>query len=148
MQISSPAVDPATKELSAAHTCDGAGESPPLTIRGVPAGARSLALFLDDPDAPSGSFVHWVVWNLPAQDQEIAAGSLPSGAVQGRTSTGESAYVPPCPPSGMHRYIFTFSALDTSLDLPSSAPEADVQRAMEGHVLESVRLESLYGRGR
>jgi Raf kinase inhibitor-like YbhB/YbcL family protein len=133
-------------ELPSQYTCDGDGINPPLAIRGVPAGTKSLALVVDDPDAPGGLFVHWVLTDIPPQTQEIAGGSVPDGAIEGPTTMGQPGYVPPCPPAGVHHYRFTLTALDTSFlaDAPLSAPE--LVRRMEGHVLAQTQLVALYRR--
>ena len=97
-------------------TCDGSDTSPPLQITGVPSEAKSLVLIADDPDAPSGLFTHWLVWNIPPQTNSIAEGSAPKG-VQGTNDFGKSGYKGPCPPPGTHRYSFKIFALDRELDL-------------------------------
>jgi len=97
-------------------TCDGANTNPPLQISDVPAEAKSLVLIVDDPDAPSGLFTHWAVWNISPQATTIAEGSTPKGA-QGTNDFGKSGYGGPCPPSGAHRYYFRVFALDRELDL-------------------------------
>ncbi len=92
-------------------TCQGEGSSPPLDWTGVPADAASLALVVTDPDAPRGTFVHWVLYDLPARDSGLAAGEVPAGASEADNSAGKSGWYPPCPPSGTHRYVFTLYAL-------------------------------------
>src|SRR5206468_9894859 len=109
-------------------TCDGADTSPPLQIADVPSGAKSLALIVDDPDAPSGLFTHWMVWNISPQTNIIGEGSTRQG-VQGTNDFGKSGYGGPCPPSGMHRYYFKIFALDRELDLPSEIGRAHVSRS-------------------
>jgi Raf kinase inhibitor-like YbhB/YbcL family protein len=101
------------------YTCRGAGQSPPLRWSGVPAGSSSVALVVTDPDAPRGTFVHWVLYDLPGEDGELSAGQVPAGAQQGENSAGKSGWYPPCPPSGTHHYVFTVYALD-GLPGPSS----------------------------
>ncbi len=129
-------------------TADGADVSPALTIEGVPEGAVSLALIVDDPDAPMGTWVHWVVWNLPAGTTEIPEGRLPQGGVQGTNSWGRAAYGGPSPPSGTHRYFFKLYALDTALDLSPKANKNMLLRTMEGHVLARAELMGTYTRRR
>jgi Raf kinase inhibitor-like YbhB/YbcL family protein len=102
-------------------TCHGAGTSPPLSWTGVPAGTRSVALVVADPDAPSGTFVHWVLLGLSPAQQELAAGTVPDGAVEARNGRGQVGWTPPCPPSGTHHYRFTVYALDHPVDVPSGA---------------------------
>lgn len=132
--------------IPARHTCDGADISPPLAIANVPDGTKSLALILDDPDAPVGTWVHWVVWNIPATTRELAEGSLPAGALEGKNSWQRNRYGGPCPPSGVHRYFFKLYALDASLTLGSGTAKADLERAMEGHVIGRAELMGTYRR--
>jgi len=128
------------------YTCDGANTSPPLAFDAVPAGAKSLALVVDDPDAPGGTFDHWVVWNIPANTRAIAEGQSPQG-VSGKNGFGKNGYGGPCPPSGEHRYQFKLYALDTTLNLPPSASKADLENAMNGHTLAQVKMMGRYKRG-
>jgi Raf kinase inhibitor-like YbhB/YbcL family protein len=128
------------------YSCQGMDVSPPISITGIPLRARSLALIMDDPDASMGVWVHWVVYNIPSMTSSIAEGSAPDGAVVGRNSWGNNGYGGPCPPSGTHRYLFKLYALDTQLDLKSSATRSDVERAMTGHVMAQTTLVGLYKR--
>lgn len=132
--------------IPAKYTCDGADVSPPLVIGPVPAGTGSLALIMDDPDAPMGTWVHWVVWNIPPQAREIPENGLPSGASQGRNDWKRNSYGGPCPPSGTHRYLFRLYALDAPLNLGSSTTKADLARAMQGHVLAQGELMGTFHR--
>jgi len=132
--------------IGAKYTCDGADVSPPLAIGITPAGTRSLALIMDDPDAPVGTWVHWVAWNIPAQTKAIPENGLPADASQGRNGWNRNGYGGPCPPSGTHRYFFKLYALDTTLTLPPSATKADLERAMQGHVLAAGQLMGTYKR--
>jgi Raf kinase inhibitor-like YbhB/YbcL family protein len=129
------------------HTCDGTDVSPPLQWSGVPAGARALALILDDPDAPGGTWTHWTVWNMPPGTTELPEGADVTrlGARQGKTSNGKAGYHGPCPPSGRHRYICTLYALSQALDLPEGGV-AELRRAMEGKVLGEAKLMGTYAR--
>lgn len=145
MKITSPAFSN-NETFPAKYGCSGEGVNPPLEISDVPAGAVSLVLISDDPDAPSGDFVHWLVWNIDPATTQIAENSVPVGAIQGSTSMGEPGYVAPCPPSGTHHYHFKIYALDTKLDLPTSANKAKVLSAMEGHVLAQGEIIGLYSR--
>jgi Raf kinase inhibitor-like YbhB/YbcL family protein len=126
-------------------TCDGADTSPPLQIADIPSEAKSLALVVDDPDAPSGLFTHWTVWNISPQTSTIAEGSSPKG-VQGTNDFGKSAYGGPCPPSGTHRYSIKIFALDRELDLPSGAKRGQLDAAMKGHVVAQGELMGRYSR--
>jgi Raf kinase inhibitor-like YbhB/YbcL family protein len=134
------------------YTCDGENVSPPLSWSSVPDETRSLALIADDPDAPGGTFVHWVIYNLPPDTRRLPEDvpsreeTLPSGAVQGVNGAGSVGYTGPCPPSGTHRYFFKVYALDTELDLGGGATKEDLVSAMEGHVLAEGRLVGTYRR--
>jgi Raf kinase inhibitor-like YbhB/YbcL family protein len=105
-----------------------------------------MVLIMDDPDAPAGTFDHWVIWNIPPTVVDIQAEETPSGIV-GKNSSDTNDYFPPCPPSGEHRYFFNVYALDVLLDLPSSSRGSAVKQAMEGHILDSGELVGLYRRG-
>jgi Raf kinase inhibitor-like YbhB/YbcL family protein len=126
-------------------SCDGANTSPPLQIAEVPSGAKSFALIVDDPDAPSGLFTHWTVWNISPQINAIAEGSAPKG-VQGTNDFGKSGYGGPCPPSGTHRYYFKIFALDRELDLPFGAKRGQLDEAMKGHIVAQGELMGRYSR--
>lgn len=142
MQITSSAFQP-NSAIPSKYTCDGANISPQLTIKDIPAAAKSLALIMDDPDAPRGTFVHWVVWNLPPDTKELAEGATVT-APQGTTDFGKKGYGGPCPPSGTHRYFFKFYALDTLLDLAPGASKQDLEKAMQGHTLTQGTLMGTY----
>lgn len=127
------------------YTCDGKDVSPPLTISNVSQNAKSLALVINDIDAPSGSFIHWSMWNIPPQKTQFDAGEkldLPQGA----SSSGTVGYVGPCPPSGTHRYFFKLYALDSMLQLYLGSTNADLEKAMNGHVIEQATLIGKYSR--
>jgi len=133
------------------YTCDGADTSPPLKWADIPEGTKSIALICDDPDAPMGTWVHWVVWNIPAEARALAEGvrpdpQLPDGTRQGVSDFGRPGYGGPCPPSGTHRYYFKIYALDAMLDLPSRATKADLVKAMKAHVLAEGQLMGKYAR--
>lgn len=125
------------------HTCDGDDVNPPLSIGGVSEGTKSLVLVVDDPDAPMGTWVHWVVWNIPQTDR-MEENTVPG--VEGLNDFGKHSYGGPCPPSGTHRYFFKLYALDTKLSLPSNSRKKDVENAMKGHVLAKGELVGLYSR--
>jgi len=148
MELHSPAFENG-KALPARFTCVGDGVSPPLELSGIPADAKSLVVMVEDPDAPSGSYVHWLMWNWPAQTVSIPAGikaqpKQNNGAVQGTGSSGKVGYTPPCPPSGTHRYFFRVYALDALLQLPSSSKQQSLLAAMRGHVLAQGELMGTY----
>ena len=125
-------------------SCGGKDVNPPLVFEGVPEKARSLALVVDDPDAPDGTWFHWVTWNIPPRTVRIGAGSVPEGTVQGRNSWGKSAYGGPCPPSGVHHYFFKLYALDTVLSLGRSAGAAELEAAMRGHIIARSEIVGLF----
>ena len=126
-------------------SCDGSNTSPPLQISDVPGEAKSVVLIVDDPDAPSGLFTHWTVWNISPQTSTIAEGSTPKG-VHGTNDFGKSGYGGPCPPSGAHRYYFKIFALDRELDLPVGAKRSQLDAAMKGHVIAQGDLMGRYSR--
>jgi len=128
------------------YTCDGADINPSLTVGNVPAGAKSLALIVDDPDAPSGTWVHWVVWNIAVDTKEIREHELPAGALEGMNDFRKRSYGGPCPPSGTHRYFFKLYALDTTLNLRAGATKADLEHAMRGHITAQTELIGRYQR--
>jgi Raf kinase inhibitor-like YbhB/YbcL family protein len=133
-------------------TCDGDDRSPPLTWTTPPPGTKAYALIVTDPDAPGGTFTHWVLYNLPANKSELAAGvqkqgQLTDGTRQGQNDFGRMGYGGPCPPSGApHRYVFTLTALDGELSLPPGASRAQVEAAMKGHIIAQGQLTARYGR--
>jgi Raf kinase inhibitor-like YbhB/YbcL family protein len=128
------------------YTCNGKEISPPLEISGVPAGAKSLILTLEDPDAPIGTWDHWMLFNIDPKTMIIPEGSVPEGAVVGSNTGGTAAYEGPCPPSGMHRYVFTLYAISTKLSLPEGSSKATVLAAMNGNVLAMAELMGKYGK--
>jgi hypothetical protein len=133
------------------YTCDGDDVSPPLAWTGVPAEAKTLALICDDPDAPMGTWVHWVLFNLPGSTQELhevipPEKELKNGAKQGRNDFRKIGYGGPCPPGGTHRYYFKLYALDAALNLPPGATKAELLTAIEGHILAQGRLTGKYRR--
>ncbi len=128
------------------YTCDGENVNPALNIEQVPEGTKSLALVVDDPDAPAGDWVHWLVWNISPEIKKIEENSVPPSSLEGTTDFGAAKWGGPCPPSGEHRYFFKVYALDDYLDLDASAVKADVLKAMEGHILEKTELVGLYQR--
>lgn len=128
------------------YTCDGANVNPSLKISDVPKNAKSLALIMDDPDAPMGTWVHWTVWNIDPKTSLIAENSVPSKSTEGITSFKSVGYGGPCPPSGTHRYFFKLYALDTTISLQSSADKKKLEDAMRNHILAEAQLIGLYSR--
>ena len=140
-------------QIPAKFTCSGAGISPQLAWTAPPAKTARLALIVTDPDAPRGTWVHWVLYNLPAAGTRAlpeglpALDQLPDGALQGRNDFGKIGYGGPCPPPGSpHHYVFTLYALDAKLNLPVGATRAQVEAAMQGHILASGRLVGMFQR--
>ncbi|MGC9158829.1 MAG: YbhB/YbcL family Raf kinase inhibitor-like protein [Terracidiphilus sp.] len=133
-------------------TCDGEDLSPPLAWTDPPAGTQSFALIVTDPDAPGGTFVHWVLYDLPAEARSLpeavpGKGRLANGAAQGRNNFGKLGYGGPCPPGkSPHHYIFTLYALNVRLNLPPGATPSQIEQAMEGHILASDTLTGLFHR--
>jgi len=126
-------------------TCEGSDTSPPLQITGIPSQAKSLVLIADDPDAPSGLFTHWLIWNIPPQTTSISEGNAPRG-VHGTNDFGKSGYKGPCPPSGTHKYSFKVFALDRELDLHGGSKRSQLDAAMKGHVIAQGELVGRYTR--
>ncbi len=145
MTISSPAFKNG-ELIPSKFTCDGTDVSPALTISNVPPEAKSLALIMDDPDAPGGMWVHWVVWGIDPKTREIAENSVPRGARQGMNDFRKTPYGGPCPPSGTHRYFFKLYALDTLLDPGPNATKTALEKAMKGHVVGQTELMGKYKR--
>jgi len=127
-------------------TCDGENLSPNLIIEGVPAEAESLVLIVTDPDAPLGVWTHWLVWNISPKRSEFEQGVVPDEAIEGVNSSGSQGYQGPCPPNGVHHYVFKLHALDIELDLDGQAQREEVLTEMYGHVLEEAELKGVYSR--
>ncbi len=145
LKISSPAFQN-NGSIPSKYTCDGANVNPPLKIENVPAGTKSLALIVDDPDAPRGIWVHWVVWNIDPKIGEIRENTVPKGSIQGVNDFEKHDYGGPCPPSGTHRYFFKVYALDTLLNFSSDAGKAGLEKAMQGRILAQAQIVGLYKR--
>ncbi|MBI4049994.1 MAG: YbhB/YbcL family Raf kinase inhibitor-like protein [Candidatus Doudnabacteria bacterium] len=145
MQVTSPVFQHKGR-IPVKYTCDGENINPPLVIGDVPEKARTLALVMDDPDAPRGTFTHWTLWNIAPGARKIAENSVPAGSTEGMTSFGRSGYGGPCPPAGTHRYFFKIYALDGQLNLNSDADKAKLEEAMRGHILDQAELVGLYSR--
>ena len=142
----------AEKNIPKQYTGDGADQSPTLQWSEPPSSTKSIALICDDPDAPRGTWVHWVLFNLPAQARELEEGvptteTLGNGAKQGKNDFGNIGYSGPAPPKGKsHRYFFKLYALDVAVDLPSGASKAELEAAIKGHVLAEGQLMGTYQR--
>jgi Raf kinase inhibitor-like YbhB/YbcL family protein len=126
------------------YTCDGEDINPPLRIEKIPEGSRSLVIIFDDPDAPRGTWVHWVVWNI-SPTEEIKEDNVPG--IEGINDFNRHAYGGPCPPSGTHRYFFKIYALDDELDLDSNSRKGDILKAIEGRIIAKGEIIGLYSRG-
>lgn len=133
------------------YSCTGREVSPPLTWTGVPADTKSFALIVDDPDAPGGTWVHWVMFNIPAATNNLpeaipAGGQLSDGSLQGKNSSGTQGYNGPCPPSGTHRYFFKLYALNATLTLSAGASTQQLLAAMQGHILAQGELMGTFSK--
>ena len=152
IQVTSPAFEDG-RMIPKKYTCDGKSVSPALRVSGIPRGTRSIALIVDDPDAPRGTWVHWVLFNLPPNTRELPENmprtpTLANGARNGKNSWPRYGYGHPCPPSGTHRYYFKFYALDKMLDLKPGATKRKLLKAMKGHILAEGQLMGRYKRQR
>ena len=150
MMVSSTAFDEG-EALPMRYSCDGENSSPPLAWSGVPDNTKTLALLCDDPDAPHGPFVHWVLFNIPATTASLREGipaqqHVPGVGEQGHNSAGSVGYTGPCPPSGTHRYYFTLYALDERLTFSGEVNAAAIRLAMQGHILAEGQLMGRYTR--
>ncbi|MBI5124281.1 MAG: YbhB/YbcL family Raf kinase inhibitor-like protein [Candidatus Omnitrophica bacterium] len=144
MKITSPAFRHMSY-MPSKYTCDGDDINPPLSIENVPGGTKSLALIMDDPDAPMKTWVHWVVFDMLPDTKNIAENSIPGK--QGHNDSNGNNYGGPCPPSGTHRYFFKVYALDKVLGLDEGVTKKDLENAMAGHILAQAELVGLYKRG-
>lgn len=126
------------------YSCDGEDINPPLTIEGVPKESKSLSLIVGDPDAPGGTFDHWVVWNISPSTTKIAENSVPG--TEGLNGARKPGYTGPCPPSGTHRYFFKVYALDMELKLGAKTTKRDLEKAMQNHVIGKGELIGTYHR--
>jgi Raf kinase inhibitor-like YbhB/YbcL family protein len=145
-EITSPAFAPG-EHIPTKYTCDGEDISPPLHWSDPPDGTRSFALISDDPDAPVGTWVHWVLFNLPAKTRDLPEqADPPAGSQDGQNSWKRLGYGGPCPPSGTHRYFFKLYALDTVLNLAAGANKEQLLQAMEGHILGQTEVMGVYSR--
>lgn len=144
MHLSSPAFS-ANSPIPARYTCDGENRSPPLTVSEIPSGTKSLALVVTDPDAPAGTWTHWILLNLPPETTHLPENVQDLG-VSATNSFGTQGYGGPCPPSGTHRYVFTLYALDTELLIDPKMTAQDTLPAMQNHIFESTELVGTYSK--
>jgi len=145
LKISSPAFENGGK-IPKKYTCDGENVNPFLKIENAPSNAKSLALVFDDIDAPRGTYVHWILWNLAPDVKEVKENSVPEGAVQGLNDFKKRNYGGPCPPGRAHKYVFKIYALDTLLNLNPNGTKKDLEKVMESHVISRAQLTGLYKR--
>ena len=143
LQLSSSAFEQ-NATIPKKYTCQGEGVNPPLSISGAPEGTKTLALIMDDPDAPMGVWDHWVMWNILPDITSIAENSVPGGAVLGSNSSGKNEYQGPCPPSGTHRYRFSVYAVFDILSLKPGSTKAELLNALTGGILGQYTLVGLY----
>ncbi|MFW5711192.1 MAG: YbhB/YbcL family Raf kinase inhibitor-like protein [Spirochaetota bacterium] len=150
MQLTSSAFEP-NQAIPQKFSCDGQNISPALSWDGQPAETESYVLICDDPDAPGGTFVHWLYYNIPAEVKSLPAAvdSVPQpapGGLQGKNSFGKTGYGGPCPPGGTHRYFFTLYALDFKLDAQAGLDKRKLMEAIDGHVIAEAQLMGTYSR--
>lgn len=138
--ISSPAFSN-QGDIPAKYTCEGEEINPPLQIDNIPEEAITLALIVEDPDAPRGTFDHWIVWNI---EPKLTIGENTNPGISGKNSGGKTGYYGPCPPSGSHRYYFNLFALDKKLDLPAGTDKKALQQAMQGHIIAKGSVMGRY----
>jgi len=134
------------EEMPDKYGCQGTNINPPLQFSEVPAEAKSLAVIVDDPDAPRGTWTHWVMFNIPPETREIPEGGALIGVTQGVNDFGNANYGEPCPPFGTHRYFFKVYALDTTLNLDNKTTKQDLEKAMAGHILDQTEIIGLFTR--
>jgi Raf kinase inhibitor-like YbhB/YbcL family protein len=157
LRLTSPDFTPGGS-IPARFSCEGQNLSPTLQITGVPSGAQSLVLIVDDPDAPSGTFTHWLVWNIPPDTKILPGGARADSGIpglahhqghpvmQGTNDFGKIGYSGPCPPAGAHRYFFRLCALDTGFYLPTGASRKDLDSAINGHIIATALLMGRYAK--
>jgi Raf kinase inhibitor-like YbhB/YbcL family protein len=134
------------EEIPSIYTCDGKDLAPKLTISDVPANAKSLVLIVDDPDAPMKTWVHWILYNIPVSTIKIDAENLSSEIKQGMTDFKRTGWGGPCPPSGTHRYFFKLYAIDKILDINQGASKSEIEKEIEGHIIEKSEIIGIYKR--
>jgi Raf kinase inhibitor-like YbhB/YbcL family protein len=145
MQLTSPDFTEGSR-IPKRFTCEGENVSPELHVSGVPERTTCLALVMDDPDAPAGTFTHWIVWNIPFTVSKFSSTNMPKTAVEGENSAGKMGYVGPCPPTGTHRYFFRLYALDTSVVMEEELSLENLNKAMMGHIVAQAELVGLYAK--
>ncbi len=134
------------ERIPSEYTCDGDDLCPEFYVSDVPKNAKSLVMIADDPDAPVGLFVHWLLYNIPPNIDKFSAQDIPNGAIEGTTDFGRIGYGGPCPPSGTHRYFFKLYAIDKTLDLPSGVTKRKLEDEIRKHIIEKAELIGVYSR--
>lgn len=143
MRITSPAFED-NQMIPATYTCDSDNLNPPLNISDVPESTQSLALIMEDPDAPGGTFTHWIMWNIPPDTKTIEENDWLDGAEQGMNDGGELGYLGPCPPEGVHHYHFKLYALSKKLDLKGDVKKEELEREINNNLIGKAELVGLY----
>lgn len=143
MEIHSP-IFKSGDDIPPQYTCDGEDINPPLTFDAIPVDAKSLVLIMDDPDSPTGTWTHWLLWNISPTIKEVGEGSVPRDAVQGETTFSATRYGGPCPGKGNHRYFFKLYALDSMVNLPVGSGKDRLMDAMKGHILAETEMYGWY----
>lgn len=143
MQLSSPSFAN-NSAIPAKFSCQGQNINPELQISGVSSEIKSLALIMDDPDAPNGDWVHWIIWNIPPNTKSIPENVSPKFATQGKNTRELQTYGGPCPPTGIHRYFFRLYGLSTELDIQATSTKADLLKAMQGKIFDECQLMGTY----
>jgi len=134
------------EKIPVRYTIDGENISPSIDIMGAPINVKSYVLIFDDPDAPRGDFVHWIIFNIPGNITRIEEDSIPANSILGKNDAGKLNYIGPAPPYGVHRYFFKIYVLDIFLDLKEGAIKKEILESIEGHILEKAELIGVYGR--
>lgn len=145
MKLSSPTFQN-NQRIPEKYTCEGEDINPSLEVSEIPRNAKSLVLIVDDPDAPVGTWDHWILFNIPTNTTKIEEDSIPKGATQGKNSWNKNNYGGPCPPSGTHRYFFKLYALDKILNLDKNAKKSEIEKAMQNYILAKAELVGLYSK--
>ncbi len=145
LRVTSPAFEN-NKTIPSKYGCDGSNVNPPVKIENIPPEAKSLALVLDDKDAPRGTYVHWVLWNIDPSVRDIEENSVPEGAIQGMNDFRKNHYGGPCPPTRPHRYALIIYALDARLNLGPKSGKAELEKAIKGHIIAQGQLIGVYKR--
>jgi Raf kinase inhibitor-like YbhB/YbcL family protein len=145
MTIASPAFEN-NSLIPSKYTCDGENMNPPLMFSNIPPKAKSIALVVTDPDAPGGTFTHWIIYNIPATTTKIDENSVPEDSQEAQNSFGKKEYGGPCPPSGTHHYVFTLYALDSMISIPDSADVTDIEKVIQSNSMEQATLTGLYAK--